>query len=208
MNDNYYHPHNVAIGNNYTPLSDMQKVNAQFISEYLQSKGWTIAAAAGLMGNFLSESWLNPDVFEDRSNYNIRDLIKKGYGLAQWTPWYGLSGSTEQQRRNYHGTNNPTFYQWCIDNNKSETYWMIETQLDYIDAGLGASGSKTFIPQLKTASDPQQAAKDFYTNYEKSQAGTWGNRPVYAQWIYDYLGGLPPTPAGIPVWLLFKFKRR
>ena len=51
-------------GNTYdssNPLTyEQMKINATYISNYLLSKGWTLNAISGMLGNMQSESAINP----------------------------------------------------------------------------------------------------------------------------------------------------
>lgn len=187
-----------------TRLSDSQKNdNAAFIYEYLSSKGWTMQAVAALLGNFESECGLNPNVFE---GYYIHssDLGKYGYGLAQWTPWLGTSTyNTPAKQRNYHGSNNPTFGRWCLDNGRDKR--LMETQLDYVHTGLGgyiktSNYNLTYAQFRVSTRGADWLSKLYYVNYERSAAGTWGPRPSQALAWFEYLRNLytPGVPAPEP----------
>lgn len=216
----FFHSHNAKIGNNSGEMSNVQIQNVGYTARYLYYKGWTLPAICGLIGNARVESYLNPDIFENQAPYNITDLIKKGYGFAQFTPWLGTSTyNTAEKQRNYHGSNNPTYYRWCIDNGHSDDYWRLDLQLDYINDGLGASGWKRNVNTMRTINDIQRATEFFYYQYEKSAAGTVGTtRPANARIAYEYLypyfkdspepPPVPPTPSTFPIWLLFKFNGR
>lgn len=39
---------------------EQEQVNARYIWAYLQAKGWTLNAVAGVLGNMQSESSINP----------------------------------------------------------------------------------------------------------------------------------------------------
>jgi hypothetical protein len=71
----------VYSGNRFLTTSEMQ-VNAQYILNYLTSKGWTKEAVCGMLGNMQSESTINPDIWQglDSGNYS------GGFGIVQWTP--------------------------------------------------------------------------------------------------------------------------
>lgn len=58
---------------NYTP---QQVNNASYIHDYFINQGWTPNAIAGMLGNFVTESGINPDLYEYGGG--------GGYGLAQW----------------------------------------------------------------------------------------------------------------------------
>ena len=183
-------------------LSEVEKKeNVVFIYNYLSSCGWSISAICGVLGNFEKESDLNPNVYEGYYVHSS-DLGSYGYGLAQWTPWLGTSTyDTAEEQRNYHGSNNPTFGRWCIDNGRDKA--TMEAQLDYLDLGLGGYRSTSDYPESfesfkKSSESASHCAKAFYVNYERSAAGTWGDRPSCASdwydFLKDYLGGDIPDP--------------
>lgn len=184
--------------------AEMQ-TNALFVRDYLVAKGWSVNAVAGLLGNWEAESRINPNVYEGYYVHSS-DIGNYGYGLSQWTPWLGKAGyETAESQRHYHGTNNPTFGRWCLDNGRDKA--LMETQLDYVDTGLGgyrlADGYPESYAQFKVSTKgADYLAQLYYVNYERSAAGQWGDRPKYALAWYQYLignpggGGTvdPPTP--------------
>lgn len=54
--------------------------NAKYIWNYLGSKGWSLNAVAGMLGNMQYESTINPGRHQVGSDEN------GGFGLVQWTP--------------------------------------------------------------------------------------------------------------------------
>ncbi len=183
-----------------------QKENAIYIRDYLLAKGWTINAICGVLGNFQSESRLNPNVYEGYTAHSS-ELGKYGYGLPQWTPWLGTSKyNTPELQRNYHGSNNPTFGRWCLDNGLEKS--LMETQLEYLHRGLGgykssaydSSNPITWSEFITSELTPNELAKIFYRNYERSATGAYGSRPTYADNWYEYLTGEeapePTDPSG------------
>ena len=52
--------------------------NAQIVWDYMKGKGWTDYAIAGLLGNFMRESSMDPTCIEVGNN-------NEGHGLAQWS---------------------------------------------------------------------------------------------------------------------------
>lgn len=59
--------------------SEME-ANAKYIWNYLGSKGWSLNAVAGMLGNMQAESTINPGRHQVGSGEN------GGFGLVQWTP--------------------------------------------------------------------------------------------------------------------------
>lgn len=83
------------INNNNYLTTEQQKLNAQLICYELYTRGWTLNAIAGLLGNMSNESTVNPGIHERGGT---------GFGLIQWTPGsvltnelsqLGLSGDTD-----------------------------------------------------------------------------------------------------------------
>lgn len=68
-------------GNRYLNETEMQN-NTQIIRAYLVSKGWSLNAIAGLLGNMESESTMNPGIWQSLNEGNLSG----GFGLVQWTP--------------------------------------------------------------------------------------------------------------------------
>ena len=193
----YYKPFNTALS------SDEMKVNARFIWNYLGSRGWSLDAVCGMLGNFEAESTINPNRVENSQKDRWPNWGNYGFGVAQWTPWYTKqkSDGSWYDAANYHGSNNPTYGYWAEQNgytvstDGSGTIGNFEPQLEYINANLGTGSGKTWVQNYKkTNVGPEQAAKDFYVYYEKSQAGTWGTRPDKAVKWYEYLSGSTPQP--------------
>lgn len=205
--EEYYNPYN---GNLTT---EQRQTNAMHICYNLMRYGFTLNAIAGMLGNFEAESYLNPNIVEIDERQN-RDrypgLGNYGYGLAQWTPWWGLEGSTVTQRENYHGNGKPTYGQWAMD--RGYTFNRVDggtggemyPQLLYLSEGQGGYNTSsyynvTFEQYKNTTVDGAEAARIWYRNYERSRADSYGNRPTLGQKWYDFLypifgGGIPPEP--------------
>ena len=68
-------------GNRYLTSAEMH-TNAQYILNYLRSRGWSKNAVCGMLGNMQVESTINPGIWEGLNS----GATNKGYGLVQWTP--------------------------------------------------------------------------------------------------------------------------
>lgn len=66
--------------NTYLTQSQM-KVNAQYILNYLRSRGWTKNAVCGMLGNIQAESTVSPGRWQNGDEGNMH----LGFGLTQWT---------------------------------------------------------------------------------------------------------------------------
>lgn len=72
-------------------LSDAEmETNARYIWNYFGSKGWSINAVAGMLGNIESESRANPGVWQSYKPWG------NGYGLVQWTPYTNFTDWCEK----------------------------------------------------------------------------------------------------------------
>ncbi len=197
---NYYNQFNKSL------TSSEQETNAIFIWNYLKTRGWSIDAVSGMLGNFEAESRLNPNIVETTQKDRWPNWGNYGFGIAQWTPWFTKQqGGEWLDPANYHGSNNPTYGYWASQNgytiavDGSGTIGKMEPQLDYLDNNLGTGKGKAWVRNYKiTTVGPEQAAKDFYTGYEISAAGTWGTRPDKAVKWYNFLTGHPPQPPTPP----------
>lgn len=59
------------------------ETNAKYIYKFLTGQGFTKKAACAALGNFQTESTLNPGIWQTLNRISGKD---SGYGLAQWTP--------------------------------------------------------------------------------------------------------------------------
>lgn len=64
------------------------EANAKYIWNYLGSKGWSLNAVAGMLGNMQAESTINP------GRHQVGSGPDGGYGLVQWTPKSNLTSWT------------------------------------------------------------------------------------------------------------------
>jgi surface antigen len=69
---------------NSIPGKEM-KLNARYIWQYLGSRGWTLNAVAGILGNMETESHINPGMWQSGRVGGNPD--RHGYSLVQWTPY-------------------------------------------------------------------------------------------------------------------------
>lgn len=141
-----------------------------------------------------------------------------GYGLFQITPHIALTGRRE----------NPyTYGNWALnrgytfDYNTGGTGGGMEIQLDWLMSGApetryvneaepGANQAKWYqhgsspfsasTPAIygQSTESPEDCAKTFYWNLERSGAGSPGSRPSLARKWYTYLSGVTPDPGPTP----------
>ena len=134
------------------------KTNAKYIWNYLGTKGWTLNAVAGMLGNMEHESKINPGRLESG--------VGPGRGLVQWT----ASG----------GGKNPLLA-WCDLHNPPLVWDDIDAQLEKIEDERANGGQYyknkykyTFNTFSKSLDDPYTLACAFAFDYERSAVALWG----------------------------------
>jgi hypothetical protein len=139
--------------------------NQQQAYQYLIAQGYTPVAAAGIVGNLVQESGVNPTVSPGDSG--------TAHGIAQWRGdrWSGLQDYARQNRGSVNDLN---------------------TQLGYLDYELKNKYGDTY-QKLMSSRSPSDAAGAFALGYERpkgaetgiaSNVDGWSNRLNAAQSIY------------------------
>lgn len=206
--------------------------NIDEIWSILNSYGYTMEAAAGVMGNIQAESGMNPWRWQgDTVDYNA------GYGLYQYTKasaYIQLSGtmpnlstSTTTQGASPDDGSRQTY---CFASNElhkwqsgawrpywdQNTYATLYSQRSVWLAQFG-NGSKITMNQYAQVTDLEAATFFILACFEGPAVPNLSMRYGYAQTIYAYLSGsptppappqppIPPTGDGIPLWLLWALK--
>lgn len=163
----------------YDP-SDAQIFNMNKVYDYFINLGWTPNAIAGMLGNMMVESTVNPWLFEHR--YLTWDDVAAiltdsgGMGLTQWTPcrkYYNWaldeqldpkSGNTMTARIEYEHQNN---IQWSLDN-----------ILHY-----------TWDDFVNSTESPEMLARVFLWAYERPADPDVSQRQANARWCFDNIHG-------------------
>ena len=171
---------------------DEKETNARLAMTYLRQHGFTIYAAAGIVGNMWAESMMNPGQWEGDTAYS------GGYGLVQWTPytlystWAGQdwenNGPKEMERLSYERENGLEFY-------PSTTY------PQWTWTSFAAMAPVEGMTENETV---DLAASVFVYNYLRpaDPASTEANRKYHARYVFEYCPG-----TAIPYWLLFKMSK-
>ena len=185
----YWYTTNVSIRD----PSPQQIFNMNKVYDYFISEGWTTNAIAGMLGNMMVESTVNPWRFQHNSLSwdNPAAIIADsgGMGLTQWTPcrkyynWAideGLdpkSGTTMCDRIKYEQDNN---LQWSMDN----------------------YGQHTWNDFAYSTETPEILARVFLWAYERpaqlptpeQEAARLAQRQGNARWVYDHIHGSTIKP--------------
>lgn len=167
-------------GNYWLSQSEME-TNATYVYSYLKNKGWSINAICAMLGNFQSESHINPSIWQGLNEGDTEN----GYGLAQWTP------STK-------------YLNWCSDNGYSSTSMNVALdRLDYeISNNLQWGNTSTYpLSFLEFKSSTQSVGYLTYAflyNYERPLSLEQSWRITQAESWYSYLTGNTPEPEPEP----------
>ena len=181
-------------GPEYNSLSqDEKEANAAKAMSHLRQNGFTIWAAAGIVGNMWAESGMNPGLWQGGIQHAFEPHI--GYGLVQWTYWEDFwpwpAGSTD----------------W--ENNGPRQCERIEYERDTNDQFYTPSGYphltwtdyETIRPaSTETDNDAVNRAAEIFMYYyirPGNPAGTLVNRQYHARYVFANCPGNALAP-----WLL------
>lgn len=181
----YYFGSTIDSSNSLT-IEQMQ-LNAQYIYKYLLSKGWTINAICGMLGNIQAESSINPGRWQndDVNNY------EGGYGLVQWTP------ATKYSQWVY-STFVTSGDMSMMDYNLARIIYEVENDLQWIRR---TDYDISFAEFTKSTASVEYLSKAFLLCYERpadqSEAVQTFRASLGQAW-YTYITGnpniSPPTP--------------
>ena len=170
--------------NVYQP-GEYQKYNMEKVYNYFSAYGWTLNAIAGMIGNMMVESTINPGCCQynsvDWDNPSTILSTSGGIGLTQWTP-----------ARKY--------YNWAIDNGLDPLQGdsqcaRIEYEREHnLQWSLNNLGNHTWEQFVSSTESPETLARVFVWAYERPQNPNIAQRQRNARWAYDYLSNISPTP--------------
>lgn len=169
-------------GNRFLSMAEMEN-NARIIWNYLGSKGWSINAVAGMLGNMQHESSINPKIWEA-----LTVDYSRGYGLTQWTPATKLF--------NWAGTDNPTGEQELdriIYESENELQW-------FYNGEVGEAPPITF-KEFTTSLEPPSTLARYFLYFYEHPADPIGQRPIReadGNYWYEFLSGEPPPEPPTP----------
>lgn len=187
-------------GNFALDLSQMRN-NAHLVKDYLEPKGWSLNAIAGILGNMQKESYINPGVWQNLDSSNP-DL---GYGLVQWTP------STKI-------TNWLTEHGYDLEDGDMQLKWIDEETVQQGQWNPSSQYPMSFEAFKASIQEPETLAYVFMYNFEQPADLNQPDRKANARYWFDYLSGDAPTPPGpnppgpgvidsnrkMPVWMMLR----
>ena len=189
--------------------------NAVMAWGILSARSWSLLAFCAMWGNVEHESvynpwrWQNDNVLASTDTYYIENQTGHAYGLVQW----------DEASKYIYGARNYAGYGPNFSNQQGRTTEGT-AQLNFLDDTAVSSGQyfpNPLHPYQISYDNFKAATIDNYSidwmvhawfwNYER---GTWNDvRTQAATYWYNVLSDVPPSPGGrIPIWLLFKIKKR
>ena len=162
------------------PPEQVQIDNMNLVYDYVITKGWTPNAIAGMLGNMMVESTVNPWLFQHRSLDwdNVPAILTDngGMGLTQWTPC-----------RKY--------YNWTLDEGKDPKsgYTMCDRIKYEQDNGLQWSLDNilqyNWEQYVTSTQSPETLARVFVWAYERPADPDVSQRQRNARWCFDNIHG-------------------
>lgn len=161
-------------GNRYLSQAEMEN-NARYIWNYLGSRGWSMNAVAGMLGNMQPESSINPGIWESLNAGNTSG----GFGLVQWTPA-------------------SKYISWCeergldpadMDSALQRIEYELANGLQYYATSAYPLSFAEFKVSERT---PYYLGMAFLANYERPAVSNQPARGNQAEAWYQFLSELPP----------------
>lgn len=167
----------------------IENMNTMF--RYFSGLGWTPNAIAGMLGNVMVESSVNPWLFQNRSlDWNNPSAILTdtgGMGLTQWTPC-----------RKY--------YQWCLDNNfdpqsgNSMCERIHYEQINNLQWSLENYGRHTWQDFITSTEEPWILADVWLWAYERPADPDEQQRWSNAEWCFTNIKGSKFRPSSMMIY--------
>lgn len=163
-----------------------QVLNMNLVYDFfVKQQGWTPNAVAGMLGNMMVESTVNPWMFQHGLDWSDPAAIiadNGGMGLTQWTPC-----------RKY--------YQWALDSSldpKSGYTMCARIMYEYqnnLQWSLDNYGRHTWEDFVTSTEEPWILADVFLWAYERPADPDEQQRWANAEWVYDHIHGSRLNPA-------------
>ncbi len=160
-------------GNRFLELSEMQN-NAYIIYSLLYSQ-WTLSAISGMLGNMVTESTINPGIWE-----SLNPVVSNGFGLVQWTPSTNYTNWASE--KGYESDDGNGQIEWINTETVKQGQW------------IPTSNYNISFDDFKTSTEtPEWCASAFLRDFERPASfATEDTRRTDARMWYDYLKDLDP----------------
>lgn len=205
QNNAYLGPNN---GRDANFPSQEQLENMVMITAYMRNHtAASNACIAGIIGNMVRESTLNPNLWE-----NGIGATSGGYGLVQWTP------ATKYFNSSYCPSDYATNANSNGDGQMECLIYGIEHTWNQPGGEWAPSygGYSYTYEQFYALTDPEEACKAFLNQYERAGVAALDDRLTAAVWVYNNMSnwGNPgwtqnwTRPTGIQTFLLADKRRK
>lgn len=209
LNGWYVSANQYDVGPSSGTASAYQQTNAQNVYNTFSALGWTLNAIAGMLGNMMYESCLDPACVYPKSSFpnggaTLADISNQ-YALSRTSPAYGLVqwlglGSTEpiaNQLVSYAYRHGSEWYEGQIQMDRLTWEYQTPAKWKPTESITSNHHQMTFAEYAASTDTPEQLAYYFMLHYE----GTYSvvsTRQANARYWYDYFSGTPPEPPEPP----------
>ena len=206
----YISANQYEVGPSSGSATSYQKTNADQIYSAFSALGWTDNAIAGMIGNMMYESCLDPACvypkssfpnggasLSDIANANALSRTSSAYGLVQW---YGLSSAEPiaNQIVSYAYRHGSEWYEGPIQ--IARLTWEYQTPAKWKDRETQTSShhTMTFAQYASSTDTPEQLAYYWMLHYEATYSVV-DTRKANGRYWYDYFTSSPgPGPGPEP----------
>ncbi len=170
--------------------SEEQHTNVWYITRFFREKGWTDNAIAGILGNFQSESGMNPGAY-----FGYVDFSAVSFGVAQWDP------TSKYQK--WHKANYPNEIYEHLGCQLNRIIYELNNKIQYYSTSEFPISFSAFT---KSTEPPGYLGKVWVRNYERpasvlksddetqeeheaKKAATYAQRAQQAEHWYEFITG-------------------
>ena len=207
-------------------IGSRMKENARLIYSYFLSKGWSLSAIAGMLGNMHLESTFSPAYIEGthrsflpNSAANLSDVPnsvminfydsyyglsdnKFGIGIVQWSGYSSSAPTPGQKLVNFANRYSLNWYDG--DTQTFRIFREYETNIQWQSATINGI-VWTWSNYVTNTQTPEVSARIWQVCYEVADPGTLSTRQANARYWYDYFTAHPSQ--SIPAWMMSNKRR-